>query len=259
MEDRTLVALDLERTLAGQTLSLFGVFDGHGGDQAADFVARMLPKVLCESIDLAPAEDIVGVVSSAFKALDAELRTYIEAKGFALAGCTASVCIFSHETSDGKPRRVYCANCGDSRSVSCRAGGNARELSTDQKPILPAELKRIEAAGGKVDDNGRINGGLNVSRAFGDFGYKKRQDLPVEEQLVIAVPEVREFELGDDEFLAMGTDGVFDVLTSQQLVSDLRRLTQDEGQSLEAAVGSILQRAVESDDNVSLCVVQLKA
>ena len=48
----------------------------------------------------------------------------------------------------------------------CR-NGQAVELSQDHKPEDEPELKRIKNAGGKVTPDGRVNGGLNLSRAIG--------------------------------------------------------------------------------------------
>ena len=54
-------------------------------------------------------------------------------------GATANVlCI--------KDRQLYFANAGDSRGVLCKKG-IAYPMSTDHKPTLPQELKRIERAG----------------------------------------------------------------------------------------------------------------
>ncbi len=52
----------------------------------------------------------------------------------------------------------------------------ARELSTDHKPDLPGEKRRIERADGFVED-GRVNGMLALSRAIGDFEYKNNPTL----------------------------------------------------------------------------------
>ena len=58
------------------------------------------------------------------------------------------------------------ANVGDSRCVLCR-NGIALEMSMDHKPEDEHELNRIHKAGGKVTFEGRVNGGLNLSRALG--------------------------------------------------------------------------------------------
>lgn len=50
------------------------------------------------------------------------------------------------------------ANVGDSRAVLCR-DGKAVDLSVDHKPEDTKEKGRIEAAGGIVSDDGRVNGG----------------------------------------------------------------------------------------------------
>ena len=55
---------------------------------------------------------------------------------------------------------------GDSRCVLCR-NGIALEMSMDHKPEDEHELNRIHKAGGKVTCEGRVNGGLNLSRALG--------------------------------------------------------------------------------------------
>ena len=52
------------------------------------------------------------------------------------------------------------------RCVVCR-DGKAVEMSADHKPEDELEMKRIKNAGGKVTADGRVNGGLNLSRAIG--------------------------------------------------------------------------------------------
>lgn len=48
----------------------------------------------------------------------------------------------------------------------CR-NGTAIEMSLDHKPEDTSEWQRIVKAGGKVTCDGRVNGGLNLSRAIG--------------------------------------------------------------------------------------------
>lgn len=81
------------------------------------------------------------------------------------SGCTAVIALIV-----GKD--LYVANAGDSRCVVCR-NGKAIEMSLDHKPEDEEETKRIEKAGGKITLDGRVNGGLNLSRAIGDHTYKR--------------------------------------------------------------------------------------
>lgn len=49
----------------------------------------------------------------------------------------------------------------------CASVGKAVDMSYDHKPEDEVELTRIKNAGGKVTMDGRVNGGLNLSRAIG--------------------------------------------------------------------------------------------
>lgn len=73
--------------------------------------------------------------------------------------------------------------------------------------LIIGEKARISAAGGFVDF-GRVNGNLALSRAIGDFEFKKSAGLSPEQQIVTAYPDVTVHELSDDdEFLVIACDG----------------------------------------------------
>lgn len=130
------------------------------------------------------------------------------------AGCTA-VCA---AIRNGK---LVVANAGDSRCILSR-GGTAVALTEDHKPTDPDEYARIAKAGGFVAD-GRVNGSLNLSRALGDLEYKQSKDLPPEEQMVTAAPDISQEELHEeDEFIILACDGIWDVLTNQDAVDFVR-------------------------------------
>jgi serine/threonine protein phosphatase PrpC len=74
------------------------------------------------------------------------------------------------------PDRDIVANAGDSRTSLSRKG-KAIDLSYDHQPDLPSEGDRIRRAGGDVM-MGRVNGGVNFSRALGLFDYKQNAALP---------------------------------------------------------------------------------
>jgi len=120
---------------------------------------------------------------------------------------------------------IICANAGDSRAVLCRAG-KAIDLSRDHKPTDEDECERIVKAGGFVAD-GRVNGSLALSRAIGDFEYKRNNvpdNLPPEMYCVTANPELKtvQYEKDCDEFIIIACDGVWDVMTSQECVDFVR-------------------------------------
>lgn len=74
-------------------------------------------------------------------------------------------------------------------------------------PIFTGEKARITAAGGFVDF-GRVNGNLALSRAIGDFEFKKSAELAPEQQIVTAFPDVVAHDISDDdEFLVIACDG----------------------------------------------------
>ncbi|KHN79397.1 putative protein phosphatase 2C F42G9.1 [Toxocara canis] len=105
--------------------------------------------------------------------------------------------------------KVIVANAGDSRAVLCRKGV-AIDLSVDHKPEDDSERARIEAAGGEISIDGRVNGGLNLSRALGDHFYKKNDSLPLKDQMISAQPDVTLHPIEpDDEFVVVACDGIW--------------------------------------------------
>jgi len=40
---------------------------------------------------------------------------------------------------------------------------------------------------------GRVNGGLNLTRSFGDFDYKQVSTLPYDKQMITCKPDIRTF------------------------------------------------------------------
>lgn len=68
---------------------------------------------------------------------------------------------------------------------------------------------------------GRVNGGLNLTRSFGDFDYKKNEKLGYDEQMITCKPDVKQFQRSDkDEFIVIGCDGIWQryVQNSQGLI-----------------------------------------
>lgn len=94
--------------------------------------------------------------------------------------------------------------------------GSTYALSFDHKPDNKLEKDRIERSGGFVNDN-RVNGNLNLSRAFGDFTYKLDKQFDDENQLVIATPEIRSVEVNRCKFMILACDGIYDCMSNEEL------------------------------------------
>ncbi|KEP60501.1 UNVERIFIED_CONTAM: protein phosphatase 2C domain-containing protein [Hammondia hammondi] len=175
-----------------------------------------------------------------------------------LAGCTAITVFVT-------PSWIIVGNVGDSRCVLCR-GDEAVELSRDHKPQLPEERIRIYAAGGYLE-MGRVNGNLNLSRALGDLVYKQDATLPPEKQIVSAVPDVVSVhrDAAKDEFLIIGCDGIWELLSSQEVVDFIRKRieeTPDLSQILQDLLDSLLSPNPAvfeyGCDNMTAILVDLK-
>jgi serine/threonine protein phosphatase PrpC len=123
-------------------------------------------------------------------------------------------------------RTILAANIGDSRAILCR-NGTGWELSRDHKPNDPTERERIESRGGQViwcgetDEYGqpieergiyRVNGNLALSRAVGDRSEKPAVTAEPE---IISAPVID----GEDSFILLATDGLWDVMDSQEAVT----------------------------------------
>lgn len=109
-------------------------------------------------------------------------------------------------------------------------------LSRDHKPTLKEERRRIEAAGGFVEYK-RVNGNLALSRALGDFIFKRNDHKSPQEQIVTAFPEVQQFTIDENwEFVILACDGIWDVMTSEEVVQFVRtRLAHTRDAGVESA------------------------
>lgn len=145
------------------------------------------------------------------ESFDDEFMNNMETGPGKASGCTAVVALISG-------RELFVANAGDSRCIVCR-GGKVVEMSFDHKPEDDIELNRIRKAGGRVTLDGRVNGGLNLSRAIGDHGYKTNKELAAEEQMISALPDLKRLTLEpSDEFMVLACDGIWNYMTNEEVI-----------------------------------------
>ncbi|XP_055621467.1 probable protein phosphatase CG10417 [Toxorhynchites rutilus septentrionalis] len=175
------------------------------------------------------------------------------------SGCTAVVALL-HD------KDLYVANAGDSRCVVCR-NGKALDMSFDHKPEDQIEFDRIQNAGGRVTLDGRVNGGLNLSRAIGDHGYKMNKKLPPEDQMISAMPDIKRIAIEpEDEFMVLACDGIWNFMTSDDVVEFVQERISDPTKKLseicEEMFDYCLAPHTKGDgtgcDNMTAIIVQFK-
>lgn len=241
--------------------SFFAVYDGHAGSRVSAYCADQLIRsitaneALCslsesEIKELTGKEDIVKcAIRQGFLNLDETMRKLPEVQNGEDKSGSTVVCVLI------SPTHIYFANCGDSRVVLSR--NKQLAFSTqDHKPINPLEKERIQNAGGSVMIQ-RVNGSLAVSRALGDFEYKNVSSKGQCEQLVSPEPEVFvEERANDDEFLVLACDGVWDVMSNEELCDFVRNrmeTTSDLDYICNLVIDTCLHKG--SRDNMSVVIV----
>ncbi|XP_020097881.1 probable protein phosphatase 2C 12 [Ananas comosus] len=229
-----------------------GVFDGHGrsGHIVSKLVRDYLPSLLLSernaivlsdnddygfgncnsssSCEEAPSplsspemfDEWKQACTNAFRAMDKELKLQNNLD-CSFSGTTAVTII-----KQGKD--LIIANLGDSRAVMGTISQDGQlqaiQVTTDLKPSIPKEADRIRKSHGRIfalKDEPHIQRvwlpdenypGLAMARSFGDFGLKHYG--------VISVPEVSYHRLtSKDLFIVLATDGVWDVLSNEEVVS----------------------------------------
>ncbi|THV93715.1 MgPP2CL-3, protein phosphatase 2C-like protein 3 [Aureobasidium pullulans] len=268
-DDHAEKIIHVPESVSGQTEGsdwmFWGVFDGHAGwttsaklrQTLISFVARELNTTYTaasanSSLKPPPADAVDAAIKKGFTLLDHEIthesvKKVQSAKSRSLAAellapaLSGSCALLSFYDSRSKELRVACT--GDSRAVLGRRASSgkwtATALSVDQTGGTESENERLRKEHPNepyVTHNGRILGGLEPSRAFGDAVYKwskETQDLLrknfftrsyskylktppyVTAEPVITTTKVQP-EKGD--FVVMATDGLWEMLTNEEVV-----------------------------------------
>ncbi|CAD7699335.1 unnamed protein product [Ostreobium quekettii] len=277
---------------SSDSLHFFGVFDGHGGVEAARHCADRLHQNLHDAWKrrfrpaAAPPKPPRFGKSGHSKAAHADRdhahtgeapavlshATSHDIKGVfadafhqtddefrhedvsALVGSTAVIVLVGQ-------RYYLVANCGDSRAVLCRAG-QAHPLTVDHKPEREDEMARVEKAGGQVWfwNGARVMGVLAMSRAIGD---RSLRPYVIPDPEVTIVPRTT-----DDTLIIIATDGLWDVVSDQEActlaMKCLDRAQQKGATDSDAArlTATVLIRAAMdrgSRDNITVVVIDLRA
>jgi integrin-linked kinase-associated serine/threonine phosphatase 2C len=205
----------------GDQIKYFAVYDGHGdkGKEASSFFRFEVRKNMVNDKRKIQRFGSKGQVENYFRSLYKSIQRKFEKKTseFELSGtCSIAVLILDY--------RLFAINVGDSRAVMGSRKDKritALEVSIDHKPIRDDENKRIVEKGGEVTEKGgvfrifRKNDeipGLAVSRTIGD--------IVAHECGVSYEPEIIEKEIDPDhdQFIVIGSDGIWDSMSSIEVV-----------------------------------------
>ena len=230
MEDIGIMLPDLT---TDYKVSLFGIFDGHGGSDVVKFVKDRLPQLIKEYlINLCPIEI---AFKNAFKKVDEELKFFDSE----YIGTTATIVLI-------KDNKIYCANVGDSKAFVIY-DKTYEQISTDHKCTIEDERERVISMGGKIYKN-RVMGQLILTRTLGD--------LYVKQYGVINTPNISVTNIGDNiNYVILASDGVWDVIDLDTIVN-MGKAGKNVGEFCEDIVKLSVTKGTK--DNVSCIVISFK-
>ena len=247
-----------------------GVFDGHGGSDVSRFLVptfeALLDKMAAGGLPVADAS-WCAAIESLFDDADRLMAQSLSSEQYRHTGSTASMAFVVPDKHGRAAGRVFFANTRDSRtSLYSQSEAAVVHETSDHTLDTFEETDRIKRAGGwgspagsggAHSEGGRRDGTLATSRSFGDYdagpGLIYSPDVTGPHFLdVFAGPH----------FLISATDGLHDVLSSDELQHALRALCSAAVPSCTSArtVATALWRRAKTKglvDNTTVVVVQL--
>lgn len=247
-EDKHIIKENFNNNNNYNKLNLYGVFDGHGGKEISTYLEKNLYKYfLNKSFDLNSVrvikKNIINIYDHIEEKLDKEYRN----KSYSV-GSTALISLITKDKNSNF--NLFVINLGDCRAVICE-GTKAIQLSVDHKPNDLNEKKRIESLGGKIYYDGfdwRIKS-LSLSRAFGDIDSKP---------YVSHRPDIFQRKLKkNDKFLILACDGLWDVLSNQEVVNFVNNNNNDKRFNICKKLGEYAIKK-GSTDNITIIIKYLQ-
>ena len=248
----------------GVSFDAFGLFDGHGGKDAAEHCADRFVPALIEALDAAgpsppetdPEDVFEDRVANALVAAFATVDQEFLGKDIHSGATATIVCV--------NGRRVHSAAVGDSlATLDCGHGVSAVRLTPEHRlDTSAAERKRIEDAGGEVratafEEGKPVGplrvwpGGLAVSRSIGDRDGKRGG--------VSSEPEISSLIVPDSQpgfRLVLASDGLWDAVTVKQAAQCGGKLGTG---PCAAALCKLAQKQKDNRDDITVLVADYLA
>jgi serine/threonine protein phosphatase PrpC len=232
-------------------INFYGIYDGHGGKFVSNFLSKNLPQFFTHIKVKYPlkknhVEKVYSIFDNIFKS-----------KYLKQTKQTGSTCLVLIQFTKNDKKYINILNSGDCRAILCR---NNLELclTKDHKPNWPEEILRIKELGGEIIYDGydwRIED-LSVSRAFGDLDANP---------YVTSMPDLYKYKIQEsDKFIVMGCDGLWDVLSNQEVINFVLDMCYDIKNNIryskqQNVAKNLAEHAIKkgSTDNVSVIVIFL--
>jgi len=245
MEDFTKSIDNFPKGNLDHNMALYIVCDGHSGEDVSKIAIERFPELfnsyLKENEDEKWNQAFVeNALIQCFRKLDEELVHFEE------IGSTINIIFMQFE--DGY-RVIYSANLGDSRSILVKKN-DAIRLSYDHKAIDKNEIERVKKEGGIILKK-RLYGTLAITRALGDYTFK------IDGCGLSVIPYIKRVIVEkDDQYVVMGSDGIWDVINEDQAFKLIHDTQKKENINLSKL---FVEKAVElgSKDNICCIVIKL--
>lgn len=247
-----------QHAIVAEAVPFFAVYDGHGGTQCAEFLRDNLHTLILNHPDvMTDPEKVIreGIAKAETLFLTKCANEKIE------SGSTCAVALIVDDT-------LVTGNVGDTEIVLCRAGSPLVLSTKHNLHSNEAESERVKACGGRIISN-RVGHpkfnpqvlSLGITRAIGDAGFKLDEYTDGKPSGVIADAETRSTKLtDDDEFLVIGCDGLWDVMSYARVIQFCSQLAA-EGVQPRDITDQLCQEALRqgSTDNVTCFYINIKA
>jgi len=246
MEDKHTIRLRLP---SHPNSALVCVFDGHAGIFASEFLAVKLWREIDNMTDITKEK-----ISEVLQQMDINYSKL----PCRLSGSTIVFGLIERPKPKKERYKINIGWVGDSRAFAVKKG-KLKELTSDHKPKDPTEKKRIEMAGGHVSIDNRVDGELAMSRAFGDWNFKKVGKNYVNSK-VVCIPSWQSVELEKGDCLLISCDGLTEHLENKDIFDELLKLRDSNPHDPDVVLNGLLQKALKSGsrDNMTAVLVELR-
>ena len=234
MEDKSYIKINIIEK-ENHKISLFAIFDGHGGKLVSDYLYNNYEKTLISILEK-NNYNIEKSIKESFKEIDNNLEKKPNTKTI---GSTATIILIDNNI-------LYCANVGDSESYYI-SKDKIIKLTNLHNCNNKNEVERVKNSKGLIFGN-RVFGMLNLTRSIGDFDFKIYG--VINEPFIYKVNLIENYS----KYVILGSDGVWDVIND----SDLIQIEKKYGSLCKNFCNKIVEEAINkgSQDNISCIVIK---